>query len=56
MAAAQVPFALVEALGLHERQASLPVAALELEPSELTERAGEITGWPAGGVVESLSP
>ena len=46
MAVAQVPFALVEALGLDERQASSP-AAVELEPSEPTERAGGMTGWPA---------
>ena len=55
MAVAQVPFALVEALGLDERQASSP-AAVELEPSEPTERAGGMTGWPAAGVVEELSP
>ena len=56
MAVAQVPFALVEALGLAEREASLPAVAVELEPSELTERAGGMTGWPASGVVEELSP
>ena len=56
MAVAQVPFALVEALGRDERQASLPAAAVELEPSDPTERAGGITGWPAGGVVIWLSP
>ena len=52
MAVAQVPFALVEALGLDERRACLPEAAVELEPSGLTERSGGMTGWPAGGVVE----
>jgi hypothetical protein len=52
MAVAQLPFALLEALGLDERRACLPAAAVELEPSELTERAGGMTGWPAGGVVK----
>jgi|tagenome__1003787_1003787.scaffolds.fasta_scaffold20890690_3 hypothetical protein len=51
MAVAQVPFALVETLGPGERRACLPAAAVELEPSELTDRAGGMTGWPAGGVV-----
>ncbi len=55
MAIAQVPFALVEALRLDKRQASL-LAAVELEPSGLPEWVGRMAGWPAGGVVKWLSP
>ena len=51
MAVAQVPFALVEALLLDERQAYL-LTVLERDPSELTGQAGRMAGWPAGGVVK----